>query len=290
LTAIISRGLGWKPDRPDVRDRKFAFRHALAHEIKPEKVLPVRMMVPWRKSGKDAPATEFPVFDQGNLGSCTGNAGATFVGLISGLVARSRLALYYYARLLEGEQDDDAGAYIRDIFKVLSTQGACQEKLWPYVEDEFAVDPPEKADKDALKHLLKSYNRLDVGADDTSKMFMSCLASGYPFEIGFTVYTEFMGLDMEKHGVLNRPSGNQHDEGGHAVCVIGADREFRASSRAQELLAGGFRALDLPESVYIVRNSWGPKWGWNGNFVVDTRYFEDNDLADDAWTGRLKAV
>lgn len=288
MTEVVcpARGLGWRPEPPDIRDRKFAFKTALKHEMLEPAAIPVRAMAKWRKSGPDVPADQYPVFDQLNLGSCTGNAGATFVGLITGLTVRSRLALYYEARRIIGETQIDGGAYIRDIFKVLANLGAGADKLWPYDVSKVFEDPAPKYDADAAKRLLKTYNRLDTGDDQTAQMFRSCLAAGYPFEIGFSVYSKFMSSDMEKHGVLNRPLGTESDEGGHAVCVIGHDLEFRASDRAKQLISGGFSATNIPEQVYIVRNSWGPDWGWNGNFVVDVRYFEDDYLADDAWTGR----
>jgi hypothetical protein len=266
MTEVVcsARGLGWRPEPPDIRDRKFAFKTALAHEMLSEVMIPDRAMAKWRKSGPDAPADKFPVVDQLNEGSCTGNAGASFFGLISGLTPRSRQALYYGARKRIGETNIDGGAYIRDIF----------------------TEPNAKYYADAARRKLKTYNRLDTGDDQTAVAFRSCLAHGYPFEIGFSVYSSFMSSRMEKTGVLNKPLGNESFEGGHAVCVIGYDLDFRASDRAKELIAGGFSQTDIPEMVYIVRNSWGEGWGWNGNFVVDVRYFEDDYLADDAWTGR----
>jgi C1A family cysteine protease len=280
--------LGWKPDIPDRRDRKFAFRTALAHEMLTPAELPVRAMAKWRRPGVDTTADQYPVFDQGPVGSCTGNAGATFFGLISGLVPRSRLHLYYEARRLIGETKIDGGAYIRDVFKVLTTLGTGRESWWPYDVNKVFDDPPTKEDTDAAKHLLKTYNRLDTGDADTGQMFRSCIAAGYPFEIGFAVYSAFMTTAMERTGVLLLPLGNEQDEGGHAVCVIGYDRNWKASPRAAELRAGGMPESHIPDDVYIVRNSWGADWGWNGNFVVDAKYFEDSYLADDAWTGRLK--
>jgi hypothetical protein len=288
MTEIVApaRGFGWRPEPPDIRDRKFAFKVALKSEMLEEEVIPSKVMVPWRKHGTDVPADQYPVHDQLQIGSCTGNAGETFWGLSTGMTFRSRLGLYFEARRLIGETNIDGGAYIRDVFKVLANVGVGTEKNWPYDVSKVFVDPSDKYDKDAAKRKLKSYKRLDTGDDRTAQMFRSCLAHGYAFEIGFSVYSKFMSSLMEKTGVLNRPSSTEGFEGGHAVCVIGHDLEFRASDRAKELIAGGFNKNDIPEQVYIVRNSWGPEWGWKGNFVVDCRYFEDDYLADDAWTGR----
>jgi hypothetical protein len=290
MTEIVcpARGLGWRPELPDARDRKFAFRHALADEIIPEDKLPVRSSVPWRKSGPDEPADHFPVLDQLNEGSCTGHGGASLFGLVTGLSLRSRQALYYGARKRIGEQNIDGGAYIRDIFKELSEVGAGAEKLWPYQPDNIFTEPSAKYYADAAKHKLKTYHRLDTGSDDTALMMRSCLAHRYPFEIGFTCYASFVAFNgvVEKTGILNLPAPGESDEGGHAVCVIDYDREFLSTPRAKYLMDNGLSKSKIPDDVFIVRNSWGPQWGWAGNFVVDARYFIDSDLADDAWTGR----
>ena len=75
-----------------------------------------------------------PVYDQGNLGSCTANAlcGA-FAYAAPGYVA-SRLFLYYNERLLEHNIPYNAGAYIHDGIKALETYGVCTETLWPYMQ------------------------------------------------------------------------------------------------------------------------------------------------------------
>jgi C1A family cysteine protease len=76
-----------------------------------------------------------PVYDQGRLGSCTGNAWA---GLVQSLrranrpkVADwvpSRLFIYYGERALEGHVRQDAGAAIADGAKVLTHSGVCPEE------------------------------------------------------------------------------------------------------------------------------------------------------------------
>jgi C1A family cysteine protease len=106
------RGLGWRPDVPDYRD----------HEAVPQFVqLPTEVRL-------DTTANMPPVYDQGQLGSCTANALAAAVEFDLRRQALtdftpSRLFIYYNERVLERTVDEDAGAEIRDGAKTLHRLG-----------------------------------------------------------------------------------------------------------------------------------------------------------------------
>ena len=111
---------GWIPDLPDHRDRKFA----LSAPVPIPPAVDLRPGCP-------------PVYDQGQLGSCTGNAIAAaleFERIKQGLpdFMPSRLFIYYNERAMEGTVASDSGAQIRDGIKSVNTQGDCPETLWPY--------------------------------------------------------------------------------------------------------------------------------------------------------------
>jgi C1A family cysteine protease len=93
-----------------------------------------------------------------------------------------------------------------------------------------------------------------------------CLAAGYPFVFGFTVYESFESASVAKTGVVPYPSTGEKVLGGHAVLAVGYDD---ASQR------------------FIVRNSWGPGWGMKGYFTIPYSYLTDNNLSDDFWTIRM---
>ena len=71
-----------------------------------------------------------PVYDQGQLGSCTANA---IGGAMEYERTRqgesdfmpSRLFIYYNERVVEGTTSSDSGAQIRDGIKVVNTEGVC---------------------------------------------------------------------------------------------------------------------------------------------------------------------
>lgn len=108
-TSKVNVWYGWVPDRPDQRDRLYA---AIAA---PPRTLP--STVDLRKDCS-------PVENQGQLGSCTGNA---LVGSLEFLEKKaghrstnlSRLFIYYNERAMEGTIGENAGAMIRDGVKSL---------------------------------------------------------------------------------------------------------------------------------------------------------------------------
>jgi C1A family cysteine protease len=243
---------GWKPDLPDYRDLVYAAPEAVLAAL-PAKI--------------DLTAKCPPVYDQGQLGSCTANAisGAFEFELMkqnSPVFAPSRLFIYYNERVIENTVSTDSGAQIRDGIKSVNTQGVCNETAWPYVINEFAVKPFQTCYTAALNHLVTSYQSVN---QDLNQM-KGCLADGYPIVIGFTVYQSFESPEVAKTGVLNMPKPHEAVVGGHAVVVVGYDD---ASKR------------------FIMRNSWGTGWGMQGYFTMPYDYLLNPKLASDFWTIRL---
>jgi hypothetical protein len=265
-------GLGWRPDMPDFRDEEYSFKAKLSASAPAVETLPVRAMALWDKAGKknDRPATDYPVFDQLETNSCTGNAAATMMGLVSGLALRSRLHLYYEARRMIGETDRDEGAYLRDVAKALATLGAGRETWWKFDPKNICVDPPVRLDEDAADHVPVSYHRLE-GRDE----FRQCLAHGFPFIIGISCYDRLFTQQTADTGILPYPRTTEKMQGGHAVCIIGYDSEFQNSDWAKEAMAKGFPYAEIPNDVYIVRNSWSADWGYHGSFAIAARYLEN---------------
>ncbi len=242
-----TRKYGWKPDVPDQRD-------LLYRAISPRLTLP--KSVDLRSWCSD-------VEDQGRLGSCTANALAGNLEFLDNRVDQvyhdvSRVFIYYNERYLVGTIDSDAGAALRDGIKTLAAQGVCDEKRWPYDIAKFSRKPTADCYKEALKHKVVSYHRLDTLND-----MLTCLADGYPFVFGFTVYESFESLKVAKTGIVPMPQKTERVLGGHAVMAVGYDQKAK---------------------TFIVRNSWSPAWGIHGYCLMPFSYFES--LARDFWTIR----
>jgi C1A family cysteine protease len=243
---------GWIPDLPDHRDHLYAAPMEVVATL-PAKV-DLRPQCP-------------PVYDQGQLGSCTANSigGGFEFTLIKEKkpdFMPSRLFIYYNERVIEGTVKSDSGAQIRDGIKTIANQGVCPETEWPYIIAKFAAKPPAKAYKDALKNQAVSYSRLAQSLNQ----FKGCLASGYPFVFGITVYESFESPEVAKTGNVPMPKSNERSLGGHAILAVGYD------DSAQR---------------FIIRNSWGPGWGQKGYFTLPYAYLLDSDLSSDFWTIRI---
>jgi C1A family cysteine protease len=246
----INSWYGWVPDRPDQRDKLYA---AIAA---PPKKLPARV---------DLSAQCSAVEDQGQLGSCTANA---LVGNLEFLERKaghdvtdlSRLFIYYNERAMEGTVGEDAGAMIRDGVKSLVKLGVCTEKKWPYRIARFTAKPSSACYRDATNRQITSYHRIL-----TLQQMKQCLAEGYPFVFGFSVYQSFESATVARTGKVELPKADETMVGGHAVCAVGYDEAARR---------------------FLVRNSWGAGWGMKGYFTMPYDYLANNNLADDFWTVR----
>jgi C1A family cysteine protease len=204
-----------------------------------------------------------PVYDQGQLGSCTGNgwAGAAeFLLLKQGLTdfVPSRLFIYYNERVMDNDVATDAGAAISDGAHVVSTQGCPHETLWPYDITKFAAQPPQTAYQDGLLHLLMQVQQ--VSQDLTS--MKEVLASGLPIVIGFTVYPSFETSQVTETGIVPLPGHHEKPVGGHCVLVVG---------------------YDDTKSTFIIRNSWGTSWGMAGYATMPYAYLTNPRLSSDFW-------
>lgn len=248
----LAHAYGWLRDRPDQRDLVYSAPPALLARL-PRRA-DLRGKLP-------------PVYDQGDLGSCTAQAlAAAYAFCLRKQRHRrftpSRLFIYYNERAMEGTVRSDAGAQLRDGIKSLNAQGVCPEPLWPYAVARFAERPPEPCYQVALRHQALAYHRV---LQDLDQM-RGCLAAGFPFALGFTVYESFETPEMARSGEGRLPSPKERSLGGHAVLAVGYDDSHHR---------------------FLLRNSWGLRWGRQGYFSLPYAYLVNPDLAADFWTLRI---
>ena len=248
----LTKTYGWKPDLPDHRD----FKYRVAKPIPLPPSVDLRPGMP-------------PVYDQGQLGSCTGNAIAAAIEFdlkrqkATDFVP-SRLFIYYNERTLENDVGQDNGAQIRDGIKSVAKQGVTSEAIWPYSDANpgpFSTKPPIAAYADAMNHQVTTYMRVP----QTLAAMKGCLAEGFPIVFGFTVYESFESEAVAKTGILPMPKAKEKACGGHAVLMCG---------------------YDDAKQMFLVRNSWAADWGDHGYFWMPYRYATNSNLADDLWTVR----
>ena len=241
------RKFGWIPDHPDYRDRPFKLAAPVA--------LPSRI---------DLTSKCPPVHDQGTLGSCTANAIAAAIDFAllkqaKKPIAPSRLFIYYNERVIENTVSVDAGAMLRTGIKSVNKDGACPESMWPYQIPKFAQKPNLLCYLEARKTKIVEYQRLD-----NRNLFelKQCLATGFPFVFGFSVFEALNSATVAATGRLNMPTSTERMLGGHAVLCVGY------SDNTQR---------------FIVRNSWGTAWGKGGYYTMPYQYLTNPNLADDFW-------
>jgi C1A family cysteine protease len=265
---INNKGLGWVPDVPDARDHIFSI-------TKPEFLT---QPLPARIDLRENPSMQFPLLDQGELGSCTANAisaAMTYASLKQGgpkqlsqvtlgdgnVFSPSRLFIYYNERVMEGSVASDAGAMLRDGIKSVNQLGACKEATWPYIISQFTTTPSSAAYSEAQGHQALLYRRLN---NRDINQIKGCIAQGFPFCFGFAVFNSFMSRTVATTGIMPMPNlARENMIGGHAV------------------LGAGY---DDAKQVVIVRNSWGNNWGDKGYFYMPYKYITNTNYCDDFWT------
>jgi len=200
--------------------------------------------------------------------NCTANAIAAALEFdqmkqhLPAVFVPSRLFIYYNERVIEGTVNSDSGAQLRDGMKSVGTQGVCSEDIWPYNIANFQGQPTNDCYQSALQHKAILYRRV---TRNLSQM-KGCLASGYPFVFGFTVYESFESDQVAKTGNAPMPQPGEKTLGGHAVLAVG---------------------YDDANQWFIARNSWGTGWGMQGYFTLPYAYLTSRSLSSDFWTVRV---
>lgn len=261
---LQKRGFGWKINRPLDSDPKRIF-HANAQ----------------MPSSVDLRPNCPPIYDQGQLGSCTANAIAgayQFDEIKNGIDAGlqpSRLFIYYVARSIEGTTAEDSGAMISDGINAVMNIGICPEfvpdpnprgiqgeSCWPYDIRHFATKPP------GMCYAFAKYYH-GIKSDQITQaltQFRAALNEGYPITFGFTVYESFEDPAVADTGICPYPNvAREQILGGHAVLVVGYDDNF---------------IINGVKGAFLMRNSWGKNWGLGGYFWMPYAYAMSNHAGD----------
>lgn len=243
-------GMGWKRDLPDPRDFKFK----VTAPIELPEMVDLRAQCP-------------PIYDQGELGSCTANAmGAAFqfeqIKQGKENFIPSRLFIYYNTRVIEGTVNSDAGATMRNTMKSLVDSGTCPETKWVYNISKFATKPTFCCYQIAKNNQVLQYLRVTHDLNEIK----TCLALGYPVAFGMMLFESFMTQTVADTGNAIMPLPNESAIGGHAVLAVGYDNA---------------------KNCLIMRNSWNTSWGDKGYFYLPYEYITTPNLAADFWTIRM---
>lgn len=214
----------------------------------------------------DLSTSSSSIKNQGNFGACTAFAGVAAMEYIykkfdpAAVKVEDKFSerfTYYTTREAMGvAPNNDSGAYIRDVVKVLVKKGTCLEGTCPYLPYSSATltqKPSAQAYQEATTYQVLSYANIP---EDKNKMtsVKSVLASGYPIICGFTCYQNvFSG----KGGNIPLPKGNII--GGHAILIEGYDEN---------------------KQMFKFKNSWSPSWGDKGYGYLPYNYLNTGNMSD----------
>lgn len=259
----VRKVFGYKPDVPDKRDLHFRADYLKVGKLRQK--LQAFLLPDFVDNSKD-PAPS--VYDQGNVGSCVGNATAGMLGHVTAHTGNppesfSRLFIYGNAR---GWEPQDDGCTLRDAIKGVDKYGVPLEALWPYDTTKWAIQPPtEVYEAASYRHEIKYY-RLT-----TLEGMRLCLSEGYPFIFGISIFDSFF---HPVNGIIPMPRRGDSLQGGHALLAVGYDHQRR---------------------LLKFRNSWGEDWGQGGYAWLPYDYVRNTSplvvelsqpLWMDAWTVR----
>ena len=235
----------------------------LSHDIV-EKPL-AETYIPSNNSKKSVDLRPFfsPVRNQGSIGSCSAfSMTSIFEYVLNKAESKERHILsprFLYYNVCKKNNDGtpiDNGSSLFDNIESLGREGVCLETLCPY-DVGIKTPPTEKAQENALSHLVTEAKNVNVHHKDLT----SALAEGYPIAISLKLFNSF---GSGKNGFIFRPTDkelNSSDFGWHAMVICGYSEE---------------------KKIYIVRNSWGTKFGDNGYCYIPFSYIEDGSLCRQA--------
>lgn len=194
-----------------------------------------------------------PIKNQGTLGACSA---FTLVGIYEYILRKnskqdadlSEAFVYYNVRRMNNEVGD-RGSSLHDVVVTMGTEGVCAEHYCPYTDNADMQQPSAEAYEDALQRkIVKALNvRNDVNH------IKSAVAEGYPVAVSLRIFESFDPVG----GFISRPTEAEIADGksgNHAMIVCGYSDE---------------------EKIFIVRNSWGTKFGDQGYCYIPYSYFED---------------
>jgi hypothetical protein len=204
-----------------------------------------------------------PIEDQGKTGSCVANA---IVGALevhqrkAGLPVTdlSRLFLYYNARSLAKKENEDAGSFIHHGMAALMAFGVCEERMWPYLEPMFTTQPTNACYENATRYEAIQFARTERG-----NSALAALAQGFPVAFGMSPPGNCL-FTVGPDGIMKAPEElpDPGQRAGHAMLLVG---------------------YDLGRQAYLVRNSWGTKWGDQGYCWISFKIMDDWSQADHFW-------
>lgn len=243
---------GWIPNEPDGSADKFATLKQVIYKGTP--------------SDGHIISESTPISSQGSLSSCVGNGFADALEIILGLQKRqvvqlSRLFIYWNSRHEHGATGRDKGTRIQLAGTAVRKHGVCREDDWPYDYAKVNTQPDIWSYENGEDNKITGLFNIDDDSDAVSNIVTS-IDADHPVICGLRVGQEFADyqdrseLDNTVFDAPANPIGNH--------CMIITGYRYRQNSEVE----------------FLLRNSWGPRWGFNGHCWISSDYIRSAATSD----------
>ena len=171
----------------------------------------------------------------------------------------SRLFIYWNSRNNDTPPcaNVDKGTRIRLAFDCMARYGAPSEDLYPYDIAKVNERPTILAYREAIKHRISAFYRIDKTGDDRIIQIIQALNAGNPIVFGTALGTSFRYINSD--AIVNLP--NDAIIGRHCMIIV----SWSSSRQAFE-----------------IRNSWGEGWGVGGYCWMSPSYLTAS-ITSDLW-------
>ena len=193
-----------------------------------------------------------PVKNQGGIGSCVGHSGRVVYGDTLDFDGKEPSAMWIYKKgkihdPFPGE--DYSGTTIKGACRGLIKEGCCEEKFWPYLDDENAP-MLEGAAENAAQHKIDSYYVIPKQNHDLIKKTLLQETLWTSIKVNYEFYY------TPKSGIVNTEKYlASSSAGGHAIAMT------------------GWKIID-GELYWEFQNSWGTSFGNDGFFYLESSLYE----------------
>ena len=178
----------------------------------------------------------------------------------------SRLFVYYNARALAEKENEDCGSYIHHGMAALLAHGACEERMWPFLEAMVKTKPTMGCFKNASYYEAVQYARTPLGVPA-----LAAISQGLPVVFGTYIPMDYYHAG-DKTGIMPGPGEvvQTQPPSGHAMLMVG---------------------YDMTEKAWLVRNSWGAGFADGGYVWIPFDTLEAWSDATSFWTiGAIEAI
>lgn len=170
------------------------------------------------------------------------------------------------------------GSYLKTVFTLANWIGFADEETAPYNGQEYPQDLDAGLSYQDTAHIKNAYF---LSAADTLEIKSMIMEHGAAYTSIYFDYS-FYNYDTASYCY------NKADATNHAVTVVGWDDNYSAQNFKEE-------CRPLSDGAWLIRNSWGEKWGQEGYFWLSyedavicrdssTFYFLQMDIIDDTLT------